>query len=485
MLTGAAAALFSGAAPAHARVEDSAWRDLAARISGRVLRPGDAGFAELAPVANRAYPTLPEGILVPANESDVAAGVLWVQEHSLPIAARCGGHSYAGYSTTRGLLVHLADMKRGTVDVDRRIATVQAGMQNRDVFAALRDTGLKVPFGRCPEVGVSGYLLGGGIGLHSRRLGMGCDSLLGTRVVTSAGEVLVADESSDPELYWSCRGGAGGNVGLNTEFTVRLHAAPDVTVYDLKWTGRRAEELLLALQALLADAELGRDLEMQFGVRSGGRTALDARRNVSVYAQGQFYGSEARLRAILQPLLAVDEPTFSHFAELGWARALEYFILMGGTTPYLTTSVVAVREIGDADAYRIVEQVRDWPGSGASGTGVSVSMFALGGAEDDLAPDATAYVHRGAKFIMSATTYWSKDDSPLTTLLGRVWIDGFRGEMAARLGEGAFVNFPGPTMSRWWEAYYGSNYDRLVRAKEKYDPVNLFRYPQSIRAMPR
>jgi hypothetical protein len=138
---------------------------------------------------------------------------------------------------------------------------------------------------------------------------------------------------------------------------------------------------------------------------------------------------------------------------------------------------MSTQDVGD-----ILEHLRTWPGS-SSGSGASVSFFAMGGADRDLAPDATAFVHRDAVFIAAATSRWTAMDGPDAPSRAARWIDGVRRGLAV-LGPGSFVNFPDPTLPRWWDAYYGSNYQPLVAVKSTYDPAGLFRHPQSIRPLP-
>lgn len=462
------------------QVKDVAWRDLARRIQGRILRPSDSQFSPLAVPANARYERIsPQGIVLPATEADIAVAVDWAREVRLPIVARGGGHSYAGHSTTDGLLVHLGALKAGAVDTTARTATVQAGVQNRDVLELAGSTGLTFPFGRCPTIGIAGYTLGGGIGLHTRRIGMASDNLLSTRVVTADGSILHCDENTNADLFWACRGGGGGNFGINTQFTFQLHPTSRVTAFKLAFNGKRAAGVLLAMQDLITEPSLLRSFSAQFGIKTLGINAARAADNVTLYAEGWYYGTRSELEIILSRVISISRPTSMRLSELHALRAQRYFSDEVASDPFMTTSIVARNVMSEQDAACIVENLRTWPGS-SSASGASVGFFAMGGADRDLKSDATAFVHRDAVFILAVTSRWAVPDSETVPAQANAWINRFRTDLNHTLGSSSFINFPDPTLPRWWDSYYGSNYERLIAAKRTYDPTGLFRHAQGV-----
>jgi hypothetical protein len=466
------------------RVGDTAWADLARRIDGRVLRPSDSAFASFAnPTIARYDRCLPEGVALPTTEADIAATLDWAQRHEIPVVARSGGHSYAGYSTTDGLLIHLGMLTASRIDTRAGTATVQAGIRNQAVLDVLTPTGLILPFGRCPTIGIAGYTLGGGLGLHTRRIGMACDALLSTRVVTAAGEITSCDEDTNADLFWACRGGAGGNFGINTSFEFQLQPASDVTAYRVAFGGQKAEEVLLAVQDLITEPALLRKFEAQFGVKTTGTSAAQAAKNIAVYAEGWYYGPQHELETILTRVTSVAPPTEKYLAQLDGLRAQRRFSDELASDPFTTASIVARTPMRAEDAADIVEYVRNWPGS-TSRSGASAAFFAMGGADRDPAPDATAFVHRDAVFILAATSRWTMTDGSDAARPAAAWTSGFRRKFSAVLGSGSFVNFADPDLPHWWDAYYGSNYARLAKIKGVCDPASLLRYPQAVSPWP-
>lgn len=483
-LAGAGAAFSAPAAHASAtsavpqpRTGTRDWRQLQNSVEGPVFRPDAANFWALNLPENHRYAEIiPEGVVCPSRPADVAASVAWARANQLTVTPRCGGHSYAGFSSTDGLLVHLSRMRAVRVDTAARTITVDAGARNTEVYAALNATDLLLPGGRCPSVGMSGLTLGGGIGFATRPFGLTCDSLISTVVATADGDLVTCDAERNADLFWACRGGAGNNFGINTSFTYRLHEVPGAVVYDFTWDRRHAGPVLRFFSDLIAVPEYTRKISAQYGIRTG--------TGATVYGQGLFLGERAQLESILRPLLAQAVPATRFIEQRRIWPAMDYFYVEGGGDPYGTKSIVTRRVLPSSTIERLIGMIERFEArSGASS--LSVSFFAMGGQDTAVRPEATAYVHRDARAIMSMTAYWGDADFPAVRDANLAYLDALYQDMAGDLGTSAYQNFPDGQLKQWWNAYYGANYDRLVRVKEHYDPELLFRYPQGVRADPR
>jgi len=224
------------------------YQALAGKLTGHVITPNAAGYD----LARRSYNPLfdtrrPAAIAQCANTSDVQACVDAAVASHTPIAARSGGHSYAGYSTPdNALVVDLTGLSGVRVDGDT--AVVGAGTRLIDVYAGLAAAGRCLPAGSCPSVGVAGLTLGGGIGVLSRKYGLTCDRLVGATVVTADGRARTVSADSDPDLFWALRGGGGGNFGIVTSFTFDTDPAPNVTAFSLRFPAAAAADVLAAWQ---------------------------------------------------------------------------------------------------------------------------------------------------------------------------------------------------------------------------------------------
>lgn len=453
------------------------WQALQNAIDGPVFRPDSANFWALNLPENHRYAQIiPEGIACPSRPQDVARAIAWAQANQITVTPRCGGHSYAGFSCTDGLLVQLSRMRAVHVDPAARTITVEAGARNTEVYAALQATNLLLPGGRCPSVGMSGLTLGGGIGFATRPFGLTCDSLISTVVATADGDLVTCDAEHNTDLFWACRGGAGGNFGVNTSFTYRLHEVPGAIVYDFSWDRREAGPVLRFFSDLIAAPPYTRKISAQYGIRTG--------TGATVYGQGLFYGERAELESILRPLLAQTTPVTRFIEERRIWPAMNYFYVEGNGNPYGTKSIVTRRTLPSSTIDRLIAAIESFEARSPASS-VSVSFFAMGGQDTVPRPDATAYVHRDARSIMSMTGYWADADFPSVREANLAWLEALYREMARDLGTSAYQNFPDAELQQWWTSYYGANYDRLVRIKEHYDPELLFRYPQGVRADPR
>ncbi|MGW0665012.1 FAD-binding oxidoreductase [Streptodolium elevatio] len=475
---GRAAAVTAGR-PADGRGDvpgPGAWRQLAAELTpgAGLYLPGSDGFGALAVPDNRRYAdVLPAGIVACASESDVQAAVRWATAHGVPFTPRSGGHNYAGYSTTRGLLITLRRMN--TVAVQGTRLALGGGATNSDVYAA-RSANLYFPGGRCPGVGVAGLTLGGGLGFNDRKWGLTCDRLRETRVVLADGSLVRAAENENADLFWALRGGAGGNFGINTGFV--FDATPvgeqTATVFDLAFDLGSAVTVVDRVQEILA-GDRGNDFDVRVGFKNPGDG-----RDPAVVLLGQRLGTEDRLRELIAPLLELG-PSKAFVEQRQFWSAQDYLMEQPGQpSAGASRSLVPTCPLGPRAVEHIVEWVRGWRPGGAGNPGY-VTLFAMGGRSAEPAPGDTAYPHRAATYVIDIGTHWTPGTEPDTVqdLLAQTHAMHriLRRELAT---SAAYVNFPDPDLRDWRHAYYGSNYGRLVEVKRRYDPAGAFRYDQAI-----
>jgi hypothetical protein len=498
------------AAPEAAeRVSPRDWKRLADALSSRsaLYRPWDSGYPALAIPFNHRYARIrPAGVVACATTRDAHAAIRWARQVGLPAVPRSKqGHNYAGYCTTRGLLLNMARMKSivstprpgparlrayGPMQVlhDAGTVTVGAGVTNSDLHPLLEDHGMFVPTGRCPGVGVAGLVLGGGIGFSDKMFGLTCDRLIATTLVLADGQVVEASEDSHPDLFWACRGGAGNNFGVHTSFTFayeQFHGT--VGFYRFSWSLDSVLPVLAVTQQIAQDTAGNRRFHCRLGIGTQGRTRTQIHANANVNVIGQHYGSTEELRAILAPLLTIGTPgeRARNSAAIRQVTPGQASELLSATTPvdkFAGKSAILTSRtlLTDRQVSAAAERLLAWPGSGNQ-DGAGFAMFALGGEINQVPPEATAFVHRGGLFIFDAETCWADHDPPDIATANLHWLNQFYDDIfGATPPPHSYQNFPDPTLKDWRRAYYGVNYDRLVRVKHKYDPTGFFRYPQAI-----
>jgi FAD binding domain/Berberine and berberine like len=455
------------------------WGALERQMRGPVLRPGDPGYVAAGIPYNKRYAYIrPAGVALCADAHDVRAALLWARRFGVPFAVRSGGHSYGGYSASHGLVISLARMN--SVQADTRSLTVRvgAGATNRLMYAGLADTGLAVPSGRCPTVAVSGLLLGGGFGFSSRHLGLTCDHLLRTEVVTAAGEVIQASARSHPDLFWACQGGGGGNFGINTGYTLQAVEVGRVSVYKLEWPWREARAALAAMLVLMSCAPDTLSCRVGLDVTGGGLvTGGTPTRGVS--ALGLYFGPSQDLAALLAPVLAAARPERAQIEDLTYTQAQAFLARSVPAGGFASRSRYLNRALPAAGIDAAVRWIERWPGS-SNPDGGGLTLFAWGGAINRVDQAATAFVHRGAAFLTDQEYTWTVRDERRTVAAGLGWLnEGYH--RLAPFGNGqAYQNFIDPALKDWRHAYYASNLPRLSRVKARYDPDDVFRFAQSI-----
>ncbi|MFD1050217.1 FAD-binding oxidoreductase, partial [Kibdelosporangium lantanae] len=223
----------------------------------------------------------------------------WARDVNVPIVARGGGHSFGGYSVNTGLVIDLSRMNTVTADGDSGIVTAGGGARMTDVYAAIQPHEMAFALGNGRDVGIGGLVLGGGSAPTSGVFGLTADSLVRTEIVTADGDLLTCDERQNPDLFWACRGGGGGNFGINVSFEFQARDVPDCSTYLLLWERADAPKVFSVLQETLRAAPRG--FATRIGVNTTGEQTV-------VSGIGMHMGPASQLRELLDPVLAVARP---------------------------------------------------------------------------------------------------------------------------------------------------------------------------------
>jgi FAD/FMN-containing dehydrogenase len=196
------------------------------RISGTVLEPDDEGYNNARSGWNRSIDQRPDLIVIPENEADVIAAVNYANAIEVPITVQSTGHGQPK-RCSGGVLVHTAKFNSIQIDASSKTARVGAGTCWMDVINAAYPHGLAPVSGSAPNVGVVGYIMGGGYGITSRKHGLAIDNVREFRIVTPSPDVKVASPNENAELFFAVLGG-GGSFGVLTEMTIGLHDHSEV-----------------------------------------------------------------------------------------------------------------------------------------------------------------------------------------------------------------------------------------------------------------
>lgn len=473
---GMAASALAGCAqsPAEVAAPKPDWVSLQARLAGRLTLPTDPGYR----VAKQAYNPLfddraPLAVARCTTPAEVQASLELARTSQIPVAARSGGHSYAGYSTpNNGLIIDVGAMN--TVEVrDDGTAVVGAGARMMDIYSALAAKGRCLPAGSCPTVGIAGLTLGGGVGVLTNKYGLTCDRLVCAQVVTADGTLRHASPASEPELFWGLRGGGGGNFGIVTSFVFRTAPAPDPIRFQVRFPAGSAAEVFGGWQQFCRTAPD----ELWSTLRVSGGTPPICR------ITGCYVGPPPGLEPLLAQLISATatQPTGQTVAAMSFLEAMRHF---GGCTdgalqecwPAWTGSGSVPRESFIATSQVLTAPLAEPAQLTATmhgRNGIELLIDSLGGVAGRVLPNATAFPHRSALAI--AQIYSDSTTPESGTAVGEI-----RSALGTLYGTSGYVNYIDPHMPDWALAYYGSNLPRLHRVAQHYDPDGVFAFAQSL-----
>ncbi len=457
-------------------VTDSAVRAIAADFRGELIDRAHPGFDSARRVWNGSVDRKPALIARCNGVADVVAAVRVAAEYDLLVAVRGGGHSFPGFSTCDdGLVIDLSGMSAVWVDEVRRTAWVQGGA----IWATFdREThlhGLATPGGLISSTGVAGLTLGGGIGWLNRAYGLSCDNLLAAEVVTAPGEVVRAAPDEHPALFWGLRGG-GGNFGVVTGLEFALHPVRTVLGATFCYPGdpETVAAVIRGYHEACADEPIPQTSLMEFAALPAEQPFPEELWNapsISVYAcwcgpLKEGHRALARFGELATPLLAsVEEmpyPVLQSIADAAVPAGRHYYgrtvfldDLTGGALDALCTHALA------------------YPG-----TGGLIDVHHMEGAISAVAPDATAYPHRTARY---AAVIMGMADDPAGYSAAADWART-TADALGRHGRGTgYVNWQGDAEPANVKASYTpESLARLAEVKAGYDPANLFRLNQNV-----
>lgn len=434
-------------------------------LTGDVVRAGDSGYEAARVGWNRLHSRYPEAIVFCCDTQDVVNAVRWAREEGIALRARSGRHSLEGWSSIDGgLVVDVSRMKSIVIDEAARTATVGTGLTQQETVAALGQHGFVVPTGSEGGVGLGGVILGGGFGLLTRSMGMACDNLLAAEVVVADGarsaKVVEATEHNNSDLLWACRGGGGGNFGIATSYTLRLHELSNVTFLVARWTGH--DHLGALLRGWQRDAPVADD-------RLTSALEVDS---TAVELSALMYGGARRdLEDQLRSLLAIGNPDVT-VTEGPWPSVYGD-VDRGPNDVFLWKfySQFVTQPFPDEAIDLIVHYMANTPSPPSN-----FFCSSFGGAVRHAPPGGSAFPHRDALFYCEPGAAWN-DPALNSTALG--WAADFWRALRP-YGDGAYVNVPNAAASDWEREYYGSHRERLREVKATYDPENVFGFEQSV-----
>jgi FAD/FMN-containing dehydrogenase len=467
------------------------WGALDSAIEGDVILPDSSEYDLVRKPAIALFDhVLPQAVVRCRTPMDVSETISLARRSGLHVAARSGGHCFAGRSSTRGIVIDVTPLR--SVSVSGSVATVGAGARLGDLYDSLDEYDRTIPAGCGPSVGIAGLTLGGGLGVLGRRYGLTSDHLLGAQVVLADGRVVECDEHNDGELLWALRGGGGCNFGIVTSLIFSTVPAPASTNFHMVWPDTQANEIIDAWQAWgpAAPEELAASLLLT--------ASRDADRPPEVNVFGAMVGTELDTEDLLGDLVARvgTDPTSATRRHTSHRESKRYLAALGETIagdqpnatfsdgqprrhlPYSKSEFFARPLPGEA----VAALVNNFIEERVPGQSRELDFTPWGGAYNRVRDDATAFVHRDELFLLKQAVVVDQDEATPQREAARRWLSRSWTSVHPWGSGRVYQNFPDPDLEDGARAYYGKNYERLVRIKRMYDPGNFFRFHQSIQA---
>jgi len=439
--------------------------ELAARLAGVLVRPGDDAWDVARGAGQLAVDQQPEAVVTAARVDDVVTVVDTARCVGLRVAPQATGHGAASLGPLDGTILLKTRALRGVrVDAGRRLARVEAGALWRDVVPRAFEHGLTALAGGAPDVGVVGSTLGGGLSWHARSLGLAADSITAVELVTADGVVRRADTDHEPELFRAVRVG-GGSFGVVTALEFRLYPFTHVYAGVLGWPIDRAGDVLPAWRRWIGTVpdevtSLGRLLRLP--ARPDLASALRGRATVAVEAVCRMPRRDAE--SLLAPLrsLGPELDTFRptptdqlgalHVALPSPIPWVGDGMFLSDLTPAAIDAVIAVAG-PDADCPLTSVELRHLGGA-VRGVDGQVLVWGVGAAADEA--DARA-VRAGVDAVQTRLAPWSTHRCSL--------------EVAGRHKAGT--------------ALFGAQtYQWLREVKTAYDPADVIRSNHPVPPLP-
>ncbi|MDY0964566.1 FAD-binding oxidoreductase [Massilia sp. CFBP9026] len=451
------------------------FNELRGVIRGEILQANDPGYDDARAVWNAMIDRHPAIIVRCAGTADVRASLAYARNHQLRLAVRGGGHNIAGSALCDdGLVIDLSRMKSVQVDPERRRAWVEGGATLRDFDHEAQAYGLATPLGINSTTGVAGLTLGGGFGWLSRTLGLAADNLLSSEMVTADAGRLQVSATEHPDLFWAIRGG-GGNFGVVTRFEFALHpVGPHIKAGLIVYPFDQARSVLQQYRD--AVATMAPDLTVWAVLRKAPPLPFLA---------PQVHGQDVLVLPVFSPspsdavdagiarMAKLGEPLGMHVGPMPYAAWQQIFdpMLTPGARNYWKSHNFAQLSDGAIDV--VMRYAGNLPTSQCE-----IFLGLLGGQAGAPPPQATAYPHRDALYVMNVHTRW---DDPADDERCIAWARDFFADATPYASGGVYVNFMPQDEGERTSDAYGANYARLAQIKATYDPDNLFRTNQNIR----
>ncbi|MBY6803298.1 FAD-binding oxidoreductase [Clostridium botulinum] len=391
--------------------------------------------------------------------------VNWARKQGLNIRCRSGGHNYESFSVGNDVVViDVSNLLDFEIDTNEGYVRIGAGYKQEQLYPKIAKYGFTFVGGSCGSVGVAGITLGGGVGYLQREYGLVCHNLVEAQIVDAFGRIITANSYQNQNLFATLRGAGSNNFGVVVSLTFKVHPIDKVTVLTAEWTKESRYEVIQAFQ------KVGEHLDNRYTVKT-----YMTKDTIELHVVG-LRSTEKEMEKALSVLLKVPNKMNYTAKRISFKESVQErpdFV----STPkgFKTTGLLAYNPLGKEPCQIMFDYLDNSPFIQPP---IEIGFLLLGGkiAENERLP--SAYPHRGAKVLVQIDAEWILKYSMYANDTIR-WVNSLRKSLLPYAGFGhlnyCYINIP-----NYLYNYFDNNVSWLKTVKEKYNPYNLFYYPQGI-----
>ncbi|WP_292698436.1 FAD-binding oxidoreductase [Nostoc sp. NMS2] len=444
-------------------------------MKGHVVLPDDPSYDEVREIWNAMIDRRPAVIVQCAEADDIPHVIKFARENGLEISIRGAGHNIAGNAVCdNGVMIDLSTMTNVRIDAQKRRAYVEPGATLGNFDSSAQVHGLATPVGVNSTTGIAGLTLGGGFGWLTRKYGMTIDNLISAEVITADGNKIRTSENENADLFWAIRGG-GGNFGIVTEFEFALHpVGPEILAGLIVFPFSQAKQVLTQYRQFAESAP--EELNVWVVLRKAPPLPFlpENVHGKEVIVLSVFYvGDIVEGEKLIKPLRSFGDAYGEHIGVqpyVEWQQTFDPLLTRGARNYWKSHNFTELRD-------GVLDAIAEFAGKLPSPQ-CEIFIALIAGASNRVSATATAYYHRDAKFVLNVHGRW---DDVAHDEICTAWAREFFQASAPYASAGGYVNFMTEEEGDRVAAAYGSNYDRLVQIKKRYDPENIFHLNQNIK----